>query len=122
MQCALYGIEKASEIELKTSLKSIANEIGREAILEMMSEKDLMQIAVGEMKKIFGLQYLRDNFEGTCTFRGFIFDKIFQLFVGLKTSDDLPDRKADEKGWVVYGLIWLDANTGEVLKKEYAVE
>ena len=81
-----------------------------------------MKLAVREMKKIFGVQYLRDNIEDTWIATGIIFEKIFQLFVGLKTSDDLPDRKANDKGWVVYGLIWLDANTGEILKKEYAVE
>lgn len=88
----------------------------------MMSENKLIEIASSEIARIFGKKYLKDNYDDSCIAAGFIQGKIYQLFIGIKSKKDLPDRKANKKGWVVYGLIWLDALTGELVKKEYVLE
>ena len=44
------------------------------------------------------------------------------LFVGIKSSKDLPDQPADDHGWVVSATIWLDQKTGKLLDMEYTKE
>ena len=88
----------------------------------MLKERELMKSACGELIKIFGKKYLQDNYENTLKARGMVDDSTFMLFVGLKTDDDLPGRKATDKGWVVYGKVLVDAITGKVVKTEYALE
>ena len=88
----------------------------------MLDEKILRRIAVDELIRVFGRKYLQDTFKISCTAEGMVTDDTYQLFLGIKGSDDLPGRKATEKGWVVYGLVLLDANTGAVKKFDYALE
>lgn len=88
----------------------------------MLDSKKLMQKATGELVKVFGKKYLQDNYLNTCKAYGMIDEHTYQLFLGIKDSSDLPDRKANEKGWVVYGLVLLDAITGEVKKLDYILE
>ena len=88
----------------------------------MIDEKVLFEMAVDEMIRVFGRKYLQDNYRNTCRAAGMVTDDTYQLFLGIKDSDELPDRKATAKGWVVYGLIYLDANTGKVKKLEYQLE
>lgn len=87
-----------------------------------MTEEELFHIAVNEFIRVFGRKYLQDNYYNTCRAEGIIANNTYQLFLGIKDSDELPDRKATAKGWVVYGLIYLDANTGKVKKLEYQLE
>ena len=88
----------------------------------MLDAKTLMHKATSELVKVFGKKYLQDNYPNTCKAYGIMDDQTYQLFVGIKGSKDLPNRKANEKGWVVYGLVLLDANTGEVKKLDYVLE
>ena len=88
----------------------------------MLDERTLMRMATEEFIKVFGRKYLQDNYYNTCKAYGIIDENTYQLFIGIKGSKDLPDRKANEKGWVVYGLVWLDTTTGEKKKFEYALE
>ena len=46
----------------------------------------------------------------------------YQLFVGVKGEKDLPGRKATLKDWVVYALVYVDAQTGEVKQFNYVLE
>lgn len=88
----------------------------------MLDEKVLFKKAVDELIAVFGRKYLQDNYQNTCKAYGFVTDDYYQLFIGIKGSKDLPDREANEKGWVVYGLVWLDGRSGEVVKLEYVLE
>lgn len=88
----------------------------------MLDERTLMQTATNELISLFGKEYLKNNYNNTCKAYGMVDDQTFQLFVGIKGSKDLPDRKATDKGWVVYGKILLDANTGKTKNKEYVLE
>ena len=88
----------------------------------MLDEKTLMQKATAELIRIFGKGYLRDNYRNTCKAYGMVDDQTFQLFVGIKGAADLPDRKPNAKGWVVYGKVFVDAVTGEIKETEYALE
>ena len=88
----------------------------------MLDERTLMRKATEEFIKVFGRKYLQDNYQNTCKAYGIIGDQTYQLFIGIKGSKDLPNRKANKKGWVVYGLVLLDAITGERKKLEYALE
>lgn len=88
----------------------------------MLSERLLMKKATEELVGVFGRKYLQENYENTCKAYGMVDDNTYQLFVGIKGSKDLPHRKADEKGWVVYGLVFVDANTGKTKKLEYVLE
>mgnify|MGYP003300452194 CR=1 FL=1 len=88
----------------------------------MMSEKELMRIATRKLMDIFGTQYLRDNYKNIIKSYGKIDDNIYALFVGIKSIDDLPGRKAERHGWVVYGQVNVNATTGKVLDTVYALE
>lgn len=88
----------------------------------MKTEKELMRIATGKLIDIFGKQYLRDNYTNTIKSYGMLDDNIFALFVGIKSDDDLPGRKAERHGWVVYGQVNVNATTGKVLNTVYALE
>lgn len=88
----------------------------------MLSEKDLFKNGINEIIKIFGKKYLQDNYEGTCVAKGLIDPSTFMVFVGLKTSKQLPGRKATEKGWVVYAEILIDAFSGNIKSENYILE
>lgn len=88
----------------------------------MLDRKKLVQIATEKLIEIFGKKYLRDNYTNTIKSTGMIDDNTFALFVGLKSIDDLPGRKADRHGWVVYGQVNVDATTGKVVDTDYALE
>lgn len=88
----------------------------------MLDAKTLMKKAVAKLVDLFGKEYLKANYENSCKAYGMIDDQTYQLFVGIKGTDDLPNRKATEKGWVVYGKILLDAHTGKIKSTEYALE
>lgn len=88
----------------------------------MLNERTLMQRAMDKLIDLFGKEYLKNNYKNTCRAFGMVDDQTFQLFVGIKDSDDLPNRKATDKGWVVYGKILLDANTGTIKNTEYVLE
>ena len=91
-------------------------------MIDMLDAKKLMQKATAELVKVFGKKYLQDNYPNTCKAHGMIDDQTYQLFIGIKGSKDLPNRKVNEKGWVVYGLVLLDAITGDVKKLDYVLE
>ena len=84
-----------------------------------MEERNLARIAIGKLIEIFGKQYLRDNYVGSCTSYGMLDDKTFLFFLGIKTSSDLPDRKANDHGWVIYGKVLVNASTGEIKNIDY---
>lgn len=88
----------------------------------MLPRETLFKKAMDEIVSIFGKDYLRKNYEGTCQAEGVLNTGEYQFFVGIKDLNDLPGRIADEKGWVVYANILIDAISGKVLKKEYALE
>ena len=88
----------------------------------MLATKTLFKKAMAELIKLFGKEYLKANYENTCQSSGMVGADTYQLFVGIKDSDDLPDRDATDKGWVVYAKILLDATTGNVKETEYVLE
>ncbi len=88
----------------------------------MLSERELTEIAAKELIRIFGRKYLRDTYAGTCVAHGFPDNHVFMLFLGIKGSKDLPGRKADSHGWVVYGKVLVNAETGEIQETDYALE
>lgn len=87
-----------------------------------MKEAQLSKIAVKEIVDIFGKAYLKENINNTCKAQGMMDDNTYMLFVGLKGSKDLPKRKANDHGWVVYGKVLVDATTGKIKEKEYVLE
>lgn len=88
----------------------------------MLETKELVRIAAGELIRVFGKQYLRDTYVGTCHAEGMVDDETFMFFLGIKGEEELPGRKANDHGWVVYGEVLVDAFTGEVKKLDYALE
>lgn len=88
----------------------------------MLTTKELFKIATNELIKLFGKEYLKANFENTCQSSGMIGKETFFFFVGIKDSKDLPNRKANDKGWVVYAKILVDAVTGDIKEKDYVLE
>ena len=88
----------------------------------MLSERMLQRKAADELIRVFGREYLQKNYENTCRAWGYLPDSRYMFFVGIKDEDDLPDRKANEKGWVVYGTLILDATSGEVIQFDYVLE
>ena len=88
----------------------------------MLDTKTLAKTAADELVRIFGKEYLRENFGGTCRAYGMIDESTYMYFIGIKDSDDLPDRPATDKGWVVYGKILVDAISGTIKTKEYVLE
>ena len=88
----------------------------------MLREKDLFKCAMSELISLFGKEYLKANYENTCQSSGYINEKTYQLFVGIKDSEDLPDRKANDKGWVVYARILVDTISGNIQKTDYVLE
>ena len=88
----------------------------------MLSEKQLMRRAIEELINVFGREYLQKNYERTLKAHGFCDTDTYMLFVGIKGTDDLPDRKGNDKGWVVYGEVLLDAHSGELRSIEYELE
>lgn len=88
----------------------------------MLKTNTLFKAAMSELIHLFGKEYLKANYEGTCQTSGFLNNQTYQLFVGIKDTKELPNRKATNKGWVVYARILLDANTGKTIKTEYVLE
>lgn len=88
----------------------------------MLTTKTLFKKAMAELVNLFGKEYLKANYENTCQASGLLNDQTYQLFVGIKDKEDLPKREANEKGWVVYAKILLDAATGNVREIEYVLE
>ena len=72
------------------------------------------------MLSVFSQDYLTES--GACQAYGFCADDTYQLFVGVKGEKDLPGRKATLKDWVVYALVYVDAQTGEVKQFNYVLE
>ena len=60
--------------------------------------------------------------KGIILAEGCVGDKGYMYFLGIKTSDDLPNRPCTDKGWVVYADIYINVNTGDIEKCEYALE
>lgn len=88
----------------------------------MLDIKTLAKTAVDELVRIFSKEYLRANFADTCRAYGMVDESTYMYFIGIKDSDDLPDRPATDKGWVVYGKILVDAISGNIKGKEYVLE
>ena len=88
----------------------------------LLDKETLFKLAKREMMFIFGRRYFEDNYENACTTVEMPTDETYQLFVGIKTKRDLPDRETNDKGWVVYAKVVLDAMTGKVVDIEYARE
>ena len=111
----------------------------------MLNEKQLMKIAGKEMENIFGLEYLRKNLPRAGMIHGLAFENtVYQLFLGIKGMNEFPNKDMSsvrnkvrvdindkahpvartpiDKGWAVYGLVRIDAQTGDVIHKEYVLE
>ena len=88
----------------------------------MLDRKTLRKMALAEMIRVFGRKYLQINYDTTCTDEGMVTDDTYRYFLGIKSAKELPGRKATPQGWVVYGQVFLDANTGKVKKLEYELE
>ncbi len=89
----------------------------------MLSEQELLVIALKKMVSIFGAEYFKQNCMDCCVAYGYWDDnKKYMLFLGVKDEDELPNRKATPKGWVVYAEVVLDTTTGEIWKLDYALE
>jgi len=87
-----------------------------------MEERDLVRIATKKIVELFGKEYLRSTYNGSCTSRGMVDDETFLFFLGIKGSRDLPNRKANDHGWVVYAKVLIDKTTGEIKDLDYALE
>ena len=88
----------------------------------MLNDRDLMKLACRELARVFGRKYLQEHYEGTLEGHGMIDDDTFMLFVGIKTTKDLPGHPATDKGWTVYGRVLLDAHTGALKSIDYLLE
>ena len=88
----------------------------------MIDEMILIVKAAKELVRIFGKEYIQENYKKTCFANGIIYDNTYMLFAGIKDSDELPNREATDKGWVVYAKILLNATTGEIIETEYVLE
>ena len=88
----------------------------------MLTEKELYKIAVDELIRIFGERYLRETYKTSCTAYGMVDDETYMVFTGINGSKDIPNRRANDHGWVVYGEIRVDAATGKIKKREYVLE
>lgn len=88
----------------------------------MLTDEQLAQIAIREIRSIFEPDYLRANRVGSVMAHGMVDDDTYMLFVGIKDSHELPDHKASEKGWTVYADIRINANSGEVISRDYLNE
>ena len=88
----------------------------------MLTTRELFKKAMSELVSLFGKEYLQTNYENTCQASGMLNNQTYQLFVGIKDKKDLPERKANDKGWVVYAKILLDATTGNLKDIEYVLE
>ena len=88
----------------------------------MLDERTLQKLATEELIKIYGKQYLQENYENTWLGHGMLKNGRYMLFVGIKTEDDLPDHPADDHGWVVSANVWLDQETGKLLDIRYTKE
>lgn len=86
----------------------------------MLDERTLSKIALDKIYTWFSEEYLKENHAVYAY--GFVSDTVYQVFVGVKTRKDLPNRKATEKGWVVYGLVFIDALTGKITHEEFEKE
>lgn len=91
-------------------------------VIDLLSEKALKKYACDELIKVFGRKYLQDNYENTLQAHGMADDETYMFFVGIKDDEDLPDREANEKGWVVYGKVLVNAITGKIVNTEYVLE
>ena len=78
----------------------------------MLDDERLMQIAVSELIKIFGKDYLKKNYQNTCRAYGMISEHTYQFFVDIKDFKDLPDRKATEKGGLYMAKFCLMQSPG----------
>ena len=87
-----------------------------------MEEKDLVGIAVDKIRQLFGEEYIRRTNGGQCTSRGMIDDKTFMFLVAFKGSQELPDREANDHGWVVYAKVLIDKATGMIKDVDYVLE
>lgn len=87
-----------------------------------MEERDLVRIATKKIIELFGKEYLRSTYNVSCTSSGMVDDETFLFFLGIKGSRDLPNRKANDHGWVVYAKVLIDKATGEIKDVDYALE
>ena len=88
----------------------------------MLNERELTKIASAELVRAYGKEYLQNTYEGSIIATGMVTDDLFMFFLGIKGQDKLPDREADDHGWVVSGTIYINANSGEVVSSECTKE
>ena len=88
----------------------------------MLTEKQLAKIATNAIRDIFGAEYLRNNRTGSILGHGMVDDDTFMVFIGIKDKNDLPKHMANPKGWTVYADVRINANTGDIIHKEYLLE
>ncbi len=83
----------------------------------MLTEKELVNIAANALIDEYGREYLQKTYDSSCTAKGMVTDDIFMFFLGIKDKFDMPNRVADDHGWVVSGTIYIDANSGKIVQK-----
>ena len=111
-----------------------------------MNTSELFKIAVEELRKVAGDQYLKDNYKNTTISHNIDPDSIvlpeadskdylmlrdlaslppigkeYHFFAGFKTADDLPGFEANDHGWVSYAHFILDTDTGKVTHSDYKI-
>ena len=87
-----------------------------------LTEKALGKIAGREIRSIFGEKYL-EAIKGHCGYgAGIVCDGVFVMTLTAKTKDETPWLPEGFKGWTVYAKITLNAETGEVIERDYQTE
>ena len=87
-----------------------------------MEEKELVKVATKKIIELFGRKYLQDTYDGSCTAYGMVDDDTFLFFLGIKGDYELPDREANDHGWVVYAKVLIDKATGMIKDVDYVLE
>lgn len=83
----------------------------------------LKQTGLDRIYKHFGEEYLKEKH--SYYLHGFCDTDVYQVFVPIKGWWEFPGKTFEDakiSGWVVYGLVLLNGNNGEILTEEYGEE
>lgn len=88
----------------------------------MLTLEQCTKTATARAKEIFTKDYLKANADTTYVKLGEKHRNYFELFLGIKSTDDLPYRTPVFENWIVYCIIGIDMLTGEIVFEEYELE
>ena len=88
----------------------------------MLSNSSLQEIGFNEVCKVFAESYLKRNLHNAVISAGHCGEDLYQYFLGFKTEDERPKMKADDHGWAVYALVYIDESSGTIKKFKYQTD